>query len=905
MGVLAGTSAKDFSRISKNRRRYLSAGQEPNEEYSFLCLGPLTLTEKSFELANSEINLDAEKLKAAFFWFYSKSEVDIQAIEALKAGDKKQCEEIWRTHTKENASESFNLSTLLLCRASTLELSDKVGLFIEATGLKLNFIEGKHFTDFKQAVTDITFQTTPIETQVAFLQLIWIELEKQNINAIKQWLKAINELKYIAKEKFTKWLTETLIQNIENKIESTGNQRRLNNALSLQFGEALLENTIKQLDTLELLLTKKNAYYIGITDKVAEEVLQCAKNYFTLHENNLSTTELAEKATVLAKKAEKIAFGHAAKENNKTFIKNVAYWIEDLPGLRKKQLVQEDYDAVEKLLDNFENLERIGKEEINILIHSAKPYLKKIKDKLDDLDEFYLTISSNVIRLAQNKIVALNELFADNIIKIVNILNQMNRVDNYTYYIPTNLKKELIDFQLSIRYLYEQLTTLLKMDMVDNLRDTVAKNRKGIREMANKLNEFTGSSYCINSDDYDNISKHYLKERHLKNVYKLTDQTKLTELAKTANDSDVRLAAVNRITNQVFLIDIAKTAKHNDARIAAIKRITDQAVLLEISKTANDPEVRKAAVKKITDKAKINEIIQTSDDKDVVKTAEVKKRNQPLRYYWYAVVVILIVVASSKGFYWYRTLEQTQNIPSTIVDPFQDNMVLVPGGTFQMGCTPEQKNCFSNEKPVHKVTIDSFYLSKYEVTQVQWKMVMGSNPSMFSGCDSCPVESVSWQEVQAFIVKLKQLTGNTYRLPTEAEWEYAARGGKKLVASNKKTKNYMYAGNNNLNEVAWYSENSSNKTQPVGKREPNELGLYDMNGNVWEWCQDWYNKDFYRNSPENNPRGPLTGNFHIIRGGSWFSAPHNCRVSVRDFINLPEGKSHECGFRLYQESVSH
>ena len=188
------------------------------------------------------------------------------------------------------------------------------------------------------------------------------------------------------------------------------------------------------------------------------------------------------------------------------------------------------------------------------------------------------------------------------------------------------------------------------------------------------------------------------------------------------------------------------------------------------------------------------------------------------------------------------------------------DMVKVEAGTFMMGATSEMLNPEDDEKPVHKVTLThDYYVGKYEVTQALWKTVMGSNPSKFKG-DNLPVENVSWNDSQEFISKLNSMTGRNFRLPTEAEWEYAARGGMK-------SRGYQFSGSSNLSDVAWYWYNSKKKTHPVGTKQANELGIYDMSGNVREWCQDWY--DSYSSLSQINPIGPTNGVRRVIRGGCW------------------------------------
>ena len=205
-----------------------------------------------------------------------------------------------------------------------------------------------------------------------------------------------------------------------------------------------------------------------------------------------------------------------------------------------------------------------------------------------------------------------------------------------------------------------------------------------------------------------------------------------------------------------------------------------------------------------------------------------------------------------------------------------------------MGATSEQgSDADSDETPTHKVTLSSYSIGETEVTQELWKAVMGSNPSNFSGNQN-PVEKISWNDCQTFITKLNQLTGKKFRLPTEAEWEYAARGGNK-------SKGYKYAGSNTIGDVAWYSSNSSSKTHPVKQKAANELGLYDMSGNVYEWCQDWYGS--YSSSVQTNPTGASSGSYRVCRGGSWSSSAKLCRVSYRR-SNTPSLSLNGIGLRL-------
>ena len=215
-------------------------------------------------------------------------------------------------------------------------------------------------------------------------------------------------------------------------------------------------------------------------------------------------------------------------------------------------------------------------------------------------------------------------------------------------------------------------------------------------------------------------------------------------------------------------------------------------------------------------------------------------------------------------------------------------MVKVEAGSFDMGATPEMQNPEEDERTVHRVTLtNNYYIGKYEVTQALWQALMVSNPSYSKG-DHLPVENVSWNDCQYFLTTLNVSTGKHFRLPTEAEWEYAAKGGNK-------SRGYQYSGSNILGDVAWYGDNSGSRTHAVGTKRPNELGIYDMTGNVWEWCQDWY--DNYSSSPQFNPTGAICGSGRVYRGGSWDSSARLCRSSYRGVIT-PDDHYVFLGLRL-------
>ena len=293
---------------------------------------------------------------------------------------------------------------------------------------------------------------------------------------------------------------------------------------------------------------------------------------------------------------------------------------------------------------------------------------------------------------------------------------------------------------------------------------------------------------------------------------------------------------------------------------------------------------------------------QDDSDKTILKkretkATEVKPQKKPSsisvpksvggrKKQWMGVTCGVVALAITLGFLIdtvYSKSKQEKEIANLL-----SNMVKVEGGTFTMGATSEQGgDAWYTEKPTHSVTLSGYYLCKYEVTQALWQAVMGKNPSSFKGHD-LPVERVSWNDCQTFISRLNNLTGKKFRLPTEAEWEYAARGGNR-------SRGCKYSGSNNLFDVAWFNNNSGSKTHPIGSKNPNELGLYDMSGNVWEWCSDGY--ESYNSSSQTNPTGSPLGIIRVFRGGSWSFGARYCRSSYRSG-NAPDDFHDNLGLRL-------
>lgn len=231
------------------------------------------------------------------------------------------------------------------------------------------------------------------------------------------------------------------------------------------------------------------------------------------------------------------------------------------------------------------------------------------------------------------------------------------------------------------------------------------------------------------------------------------------------------------------------------------------------------------------------------------------------------------------------------------IDALAKDMIMVQGGTFLMGAAMNDTDAYSYEKPRHSVTLSDYYICKYEVTQELWQAVMDSTSNCNIGWtednglgEEYPAYGVDWNDCISFIQRLNAITGLKFRLPTESEWEYAARGGRN-------SKGYMYAGGNVIADVAWYGYNSDDKSHEVMQKKANELGLYDMTGNVFEWCSDWYADEYYSHSEAMNPQGPSGGSYRVYRGGCMHYSARGCRLSCR-YCDYPDSRARDTGFRL-------
>ena len=371
-----------------------------------------------------------------------------------------------------------------------------------------------------------------------------------------------------------------------------------------------------------------------------------------------------------------------------------------------------------------------------------------------------------------------------------------------------------------------------------------------------------------------------------------------SEIIDNANLFEEHMPSVSAPTIQLIKWLMSQGINHRPKSVAEVRGF--------LKSSGSEGSATKKSATQSASSVHAASLLQDDSDKTILKkretkATEVKPQKKPSsvsvpksvggrKKQWMGVACgVVTLLVGWWGVYEFSRQEKDLTLEQkTAIDDLLSSMIKVEGGTFTMGATSEQgSDAYDNEKPTHSVTLNSFYLCKYEVTQALWQVVMGKNPSYFKG-KNLPVEQVSWNECQNFISRLNSLTGKNFRLPTEAEWEYAARGGNR-------SQGYKYCGSNNPSEVAWYDDNSGSKTHPVCSKSTNELGLYDMSGNVEEWCSDW--DETYSSSSQTNPYGPSSGVCRVYRGGSWIGDARYCRSSYR-FFSAPDDRFSFLGFRL-------
>ena len=427
-----------------------------------------------------------------------------------------------------------------------------------------------------------------------------------------------------------------------------------------------------------------------------------------------------------------------------------------------------------------------------------------------------------------------------------------------------------------------------------------------VQEAKKKLNEIADEAEWRNATLRDSVFAYlqYLEKYptgiHAEEATGKLNLIRTSEQHQAETDwfvrTDFNLKPITKLASEQHHAEIVRLERERLAKIEADKKekeLFEKTLLNQQSHLENIEKFAKERLKDIDDREKSLQNYNQSYDKYGVAAPLFKFTSKISNATLYVATIIVII------FSWtIKSLQETKNNsgkienniltqPTTIRQSYEPEMVFVQSGTFQMGSN--DKNAESNEKPIHAVTLSSFQIGKYEVTQAQWKSIMGNNPSDFNG-DNLPVENVSWEDVQEYLKKLNQKTGKKYRLPTEAEWEFAARGGTQ-------SKKFLYSGSNDLNSVGWIRDNSGDKTHPIGEKQANELGIHDMSGNVWEWCNDWYDENYYKNTSTSNPQGASFGSLRVLRGGGWGGLEYDCRVKRRG-SDAANRRYYSLGFRI-------
>lgn len=472
VGVLVGATAREQERQTRKLKQYIDAEQEPEDDFSFPALGQITRTAESVTSAASKLNLDSDRMNAALFWFYNGNPVtDEPAFDALKDGLIKEAAQIWgklvenKAIVKKNASAYFNWSSLFLNSAFSKNLVND-GHLEKGILLKLQFLESDFIKDFKELATDETYKTTKKELQFIFLNQIQTEIEKIGGITPSKFLEILTKQTFLAREDFLKGFVQKPIEQIDKQIEETRRKQKANPAKAGEFGNELYTNSMPLLTSIVSILGKSDIKIISISDKVANEILQCSINLFNhFHETG---TEVGEVALELNKKAKSIALGSVIKERINESTPIVERYVRERPEREKLNKIKEEFEFIANRIENFRSSNDTVNN-VNTLITVCKPKLLKIKQAIGASDDFYVNLSSSVVQNSQNMLVA-----------VVNKkLEEHSKTSHYSS--STSSIESLIKDALEISF------KLGAFDMNAELKNNYKDNLLGIKKIASQL----------------------------------------------------------------------------------------------------------------------------------------------------------------------------------------------------------------------------------------------------------------------------------------------------------------------------------------------------------------------------------------------------------------------------------
>ena len=500
VGLLVGATAKEQVRQIKRLNQFIDAEQEPEDDFSFPALGKIVRTVDNVTDSASKLNLDRDKMNASLFWFYNGNPItDEPAFDALKDADIDQAINIWLklTSTAEvsqrNASAHSNLGTLYLSQNTNEDVFEK------GISLKLKFLESDFIKDFKALATDETYKTTKKELQLIFLNQIQTEIEKSGGITLNKFLEILSKQTFSAKEDFLKGFVLKPIEQIEKQIEETRKKQKANPAKAGDYGNELFKITKPLLTSIISILGKSDIKVISISDKIANEILQCGISLFNhFHETG---TEVGEIALDLNKKAKSIVLGSVVKERINESTPVVERYVADRPEREKQNIIGKDLQIITSKLEKFQDLSDTVFN-AKVLIDSCKPRLVSVKNALGSTDDFYLKISSAVVSNAQGMLVtAVNEAQEG--------LKNTNSFDSSLpeiYYdaqgkMQFKIKKTVSLSELStiINSAYDVTTSMQSMDMVSNLKQSFIKNREALGSLKNQINAATNRTISSSS----------------------------------------------------------------------------------------------------------------------------------------------------------------------------------------------------------------------------------------------------------------------------------------------------------------------------------------------------------------------------------------------------------------------